>query len=260
MKFTRITVDPDKMGGVPCVRGLRIPVATVVGMVANGMTEKDILKAYPDLEPVGPRLQGVELDAGDSRRRARCSDQPQKCHIASNHPHQILSGELAGRRLPESPRLHERVERHLEAGDKVATTEEGAHTLADLTRVERPVAASVVDDLDGRFVHFRVTNPRVPHRLRFLGVDFNASLVQVHGEGTLRALNAWNAVCGAVDEGLVHPLEAFNPFRAGGETFPVVSVTAEVVKAKADPLAALVMVPIISKEGIDALRGEVCCD
>jgi uncharacterized protein (DUF433 family) len=51
MKFTRITIDPDKMGGVPCIRGLRIPVATVVGMVANGMTEKDILKAYPDLEP-----------------------------------------------------------------------------------------------------------------------------------------------------------------------------------------------------------------
>jgi len=51
MKFTRITVDPDKMGGVPCIRGLRIPVATVVGMVANGMTEKDILEAYPDLKP-----------------------------------------------------------------------------------------------------------------------------------------------------------------------------------------------------------------
>jgi len=51
MKFTRITVEPDKMGGVPCIRGLRIPVATVVGMVANGMTEKDILEAYPDLEP-----------------------------------------------------------------------------------------------------------------------------------------------------------------------------------------------------------------
>ena len=51
MKFTRITVDPDKMGGVPCVRGLRIPVATVVGMGANGITETDILKAYPDLEP-----------------------------------------------------------------------------------------------------------------------------------------------------------------------------------------------------------------
>jgi uncharacterized protein (DUF433 family) len=37
------------MGGVPCIRGLRIPVATVVGMVADGMTEGEILKAYPDL-------------------------------------------------------------------------------------------------------------------------------------------------------------------------------------------------------------------
>jgi len=50
VKFTRITVEPDKMGGVPCIRGLRIPVATVVGMVADGMTEKEILKAYPDLK------------------------------------------------------------------------------------------------------------------------------------------------------------------------------------------------------------------
>ena len=38
------------MGGVPCIRGLRIPVATVVGMVADGMSEEEILKAYPDLE------------------------------------------------------------------------------------------------------------------------------------------------------------------------------------------------------------------
>jgi uncharacterized protein (DUF433 family) len=50
MKFTRITVRADQMGGVPCIRGLRIPVATVVGMVANRMTEKEILQAYPDLE------------------------------------------------------------------------------------------------------------------------------------------------------------------------------------------------------------------
>jgi uncharacterized protein (DUF433 family) len=50
MNFTRITVEPDKMGGVPCIRGLRIPVATVVGMVADGMSEEEILKAYPDLE------------------------------------------------------------------------------------------------------------------------------------------------------------------------------------------------------------------
>lgn len=49
MKFTRITVNPQQMGGVPCIRGLRIPVATVVGMVADGMTEAEILRAYPDL-------------------------------------------------------------------------------------------------------------------------------------------------------------------------------------------------------------------
>ena len=50
MFFTRITVDPKQMDGVPCIRGLRIPVATVVDMVADGMTEKEILQAYPDLE------------------------------------------------------------------------------------------------------------------------------------------------------------------------------------------------------------------
>jgi len=51
MKFTRITVNPKQMGGVPCIRGLRIPVATIVGMIADGMTQAEILKAYPDLEP-----------------------------------------------------------------------------------------------------------------------------------------------------------------------------------------------------------------
>ena len=51
MAFDRITVDPNKMGGVPCIRGLRVPVATVVGMVADGMSEEEILRAYPDLKP-----------------------------------------------------------------------------------------------------------------------------------------------------------------------------------------------------------------
>jgi uncharacterized protein (DUF433 family) len=50
MKFTRITSDPRQMGGMPCIRGLRIPVATVVGMVADGMTETEIVSAYPDLD------------------------------------------------------------------------------------------------------------------------------------------------------------------------------------------------------------------
>ena len=51
MKFTRITVRPGQMGGIPCMRGLRIPVATVVGMVANRLADEEILAAYPDLEP-----------------------------------------------------------------------------------------------------------------------------------------------------------------------------------------------------------------
>lgn len=50
MKFWRITVDPKQMGGVPCIRGLRIPVATVVGMIADGMGKDEILEAYPDLQ------------------------------------------------------------------------------------------------------------------------------------------------------------------------------------------------------------------
>lgn len=50
MAFKRITVDPHQMGGVPCVRALRIPIATIVGMVAEGMTAEEILASYPDLE------------------------------------------------------------------------------------------------------------------------------------------------------------------------------------------------------------------
>lgn len=38
------------MGGIPCIRGLRIPVATVVGMVADGMSIPEVLATYPDLE------------------------------------------------------------------------------------------------------------------------------------------------------------------------------------------------------------------
>lgn len=51
MGFRIITVDPDIMGGVPCIRGLRIPVATVVDLFANGLNREEILKYYPDLEP-----------------------------------------------------------------------------------------------------------------------------------------------------------------------------------------------------------------
>jgi len=50
MKYSRITVDPSQMDGVPCIRGLRIPVATVVAMVADRIAQEAILAAYPDLE------------------------------------------------------------------------------------------------------------------------------------------------------------------------------------------------------------------
>jgi uncharacterized protein (DUF433 family) len=48
--FPRITLNPKQMGGLPCIRGLRIPVTTVVDMVAEGMTHQRILELYPDLE------------------------------------------------------------------------------------------------------------------------------------------------------------------------------------------------------------------
>lgn len=50
MQFVRVTIDPDVMGGMPCIRGLRIPVATVVAMVADQMTSAEILAELPDLE------------------------------------------------------------------------------------------------------------------------------------------------------------------------------------------------------------------
>lgn len=51
MTFERITTDPEVMGGLPCIRGLRMPVATVVAMVADGMTTDEILAEHPDLMP-----------------------------------------------------------------------------------------------------------------------------------------------------------------------------------------------------------------
>ena len=51
MRFARITVDSAVMGGAPCIRGLRVPVATVVAMVADGMAAADIVAELPYLEP-----------------------------------------------------------------------------------------------------------------------------------------------------------------------------------------------------------------
>lgn len=48
--MSRITVNPRQMGGVPCIRGLRVPVATVVNMIAGGMTPAEVVAELPSLE------------------------------------------------------------------------------------------------------------------------------------------------------------------------------------------------------------------
>jgi len=48
--LTRITHDPTVMGGKPCIRGLRVTVGTIVGLMASGQSVEEILKAYPYLE------------------------------------------------------------------------------------------------------------------------------------------------------------------------------------------------------------------
>ena len=49
-KLDRITLDPEVMGGKPCIRGLRVTVGTIIGLLAAGKTAKEILKAYPYLD------------------------------------------------------------------------------------------------------------------------------------------------------------------------------------------------------------------
>ena len=50
-KFNRITLDPEKCFGKPCIRGLRIPVASILSYLSSGMSMEDILKEWPELEP-----------------------------------------------------------------------------------------------------------------------------------------------------------------------------------------------------------------
>lgn len=51
MRFARITHNPAVMGGKPCIRGMRVTVGTVVGLLASGASRERILEAYPYLEP-----------------------------------------------------------------------------------------------------------------------------------------------------------------------------------------------------------------
>ena len=49
-EITRITFDPEIMGGKPCIRGMRVTVGTIVGLIASGHSKKEIIELYPYLE------------------------------------------------------------------------------------------------------------------------------------------------------------------------------------------------------------------
>jgi uncharacterized protein (DUF433 family) len=68
MTFERITTDPEVLGAVPCIRGLRVPVATVVGMVADGMMSEQILADLPYLE-AGHIVEALRYAAEAVRER-----------------------------------------------------------------------------------------------------------------------------------------------------------------------------------------------
>lgn len=50
-EITRITLDPAVMGGKPCIRGMRVTVGMIIGLLAEGHSREEILTAYPYLEP-----------------------------------------------------------------------------------------------------------------------------------------------------------------------------------------------------------------
>ncbi|MGC4807869.1 DUF433 domain-containing protein [Micromonospora sp. DT233] len=69
MDFERITVDPDVMGGAPCVRQSRVPVATILAMMADGMSATDILTDLPFLDEED-MAEVLHYAADSVRRRA----------------------------------------------------------------------------------------------------------------------------------------------------------------------------------------------
>ena len=71
----RITIEPGKRGGKPCVRGLRITVYDVLGWLAAGMQEQEILRDYPDLEP--DDIRACLAFAAERERRS--------IHVAPTH-------------------------------------------------------------------------------------------------------------------------------------------------------------------------------
>ncbi len=70
-QLQRITLDPAVMGGKPCIRGMRVTVGTIVGLLAAGRTEEEVLKAYPYLEKEDLR-EVLAYAALRAQERASC--------------------------------------------------------------------------------------------------------------------------------------------------------------------------------------------
>ena len=68
--FDRITFVPDVMGGRACIRGMRVPVSVIVGQIAHGAAEAEILADFPDLEPADIR-QALKYAAWHERQQMR---------------------------------------------------------------------------------------------------------------------------------------------------------------------------------------------
>lgn len=68
MHLDRITVNPDRMGGLPCIRDLRVTVAMVLGQLAAGRTRDEVLAAYPYLKPEDITA-ALEFDASRDNER-----------------------------------------------------------------------------------------------------------------------------------------------------------------------------------------------
>lgn len=96
--FDRITARPEQLGGALCIRGLRIPLATVVGLVARGMSTEQILHEYPDLEPedVQQARQHAEFAVEERRlplvESARAADESADWPIAERCVETVGSG------------------------------------------------------------------------------------------------------------------------------------------------------------------------
>jgi uncharacterized protein (DUF433 family) len=131
MTFTRITVRPDQMGGVPCIRGLRIPVATIVDMVADEMAKEEILATYPDLEAAD--IDEALHYTAESGPRARAPPTPPRVEVPDR-----TCAIAARRRAPPSASDEEIAERARAEERVVVSADTNFATLLALRRDRQP--------------------------------------------------------------------------------------------------------------------------